>query len=667
MRHTLRRALVTAALLLLVGLPSMLSFGCTLGVVPLLQFANPSATSAGRVKPGEALAVTVTFVNIGDADLTPGLTTLEYAGGDDGWTNAALLLKSSAGLRDTATFTGSPVAPMKPGVYTLKWQAFYDGASFGDPITLDVEVTCSDGVFCNGIELFVDGKCTAGTAPCDDGQMCTTDGCDEETGTCSHKLGTSCAACMGSCMPNCTVKLCGDDGCGGSCGTCAAGKACVASTGFCADENQPGTCSNPLPLLPMGEMILGKHVIMGDSTNAFDETIPVCNNTSRAGDVVYTFTTTEKIGIEAQSSGYDTVLSLRSKCLDDPKGTIACSDDAAPPGNYGSRVNAVIDPGTYFLIVDGFDSTQFGPFTLEVRAAKDGCIPNCDGQYCGGDDGCGNDCGSCPAGSSCKNLRCYPDPCVPQCAGRSCGPDGCGNTCGDCAMGELCVLADGSCETFPACDHLTPTCDPDCGAGEFCGVDCACHKAADPQPDLVINSDRLMAEMVFDTVHITPTSCALAEQCVGGMGDRKVLRFSVEAINQGQATLTVPTPAERPDLFTYSDCHGHFHFNGFALYELLDGDGNVVLTGKKQAYCMEDTVQVDQGPGIACTKQFDCSNQGIQAGWSDLYGNALDCQWLDITDTMPGDYTLRITVNPARAFQELSFDNNVATAPVTIQ
>lgn len=57
-----------------------------------------------------------------------------------------------------------------------------------------------------------------------------------------------------------------------------------------------------------------------------------------------------------------------------------------------------------------------------------------------------------------------------------------------------------------------------------------------------------------------------------------------------------------------------------------------------------------------------------QAGlhhWSDLYGNALDCQWLDVTG-FAGTYQLRVTVNPARAFEEGSFDNNTTTVPVTI-
>ena len=130
--------------------------------------------------------------------------------------------------------------------------------------------------------------------------------------------------------------------------------------------------------------------------------------------------------------------------------------------------------------------------------------------------------------------------------------------------------------------------------------------------------------------------------------------------------MQVPPPEERPDLFLYSACHGHYHFGGFARYELLDESNNVVVTGRKQAYCMEDTIQVAQGPEVGCSKMFDCYNQGIQAGWSDLYGNTLDCQWLDITDLPAGPYRLRVSLNPGQQVQEVTFDNNTAVVPVTI-
>jgi hypothetical protein len=537
-----------------------------------------------------------------------------------------------------------------------------------------------DGSFCNGIERIVDGECVkVPAAPCDDGVDCTMDLCDEVNKTCSHLLMGDCAMCrMGDCTPECAGKVCGDNGCGGSCGDCDAASGCTP-TGSCKLANSDGTCSKPRPLA----VVLGSNMaqtITGDTTSGVHKLIPTCNSTSTAVEDVYSFTLTAPTGIEATTHDYDTVLYLRkedpntpgSECADNrPAATVACSDDSAPPGDYGSRVAALLPPGTYYLVVDGFDDTQFGSYTLKVKFVA-GCVPNCDGQFCNGSDGCGGSCGACESGMKCgSDLRCRPDPCIPGCSNedgspRVCGDDGCQGSCGSCAIGELCVEKSGTCATFRSCDHLRPTCEPGCEKGSFCGSDCACHKSSDPLPDLVVNAERLKSEILFDSITVDQNSCSVAEQCVAGLGKRRVLRFSVEAINQGQATLTVPPPDERPDQFHISSCHGHYHFDGFATYGLLDLSGRELVKGRKQAYCMEDTRQVALGPNVGCSKVYDCSNQGIQAGWSDLYGNTLDCQWLDITDVPAGDYQIRVTLNPNRAFEEMSFDNNTAVVPVHI-
>eukprot|EP00899_Mesostigma_viride_P014246 jgi/Mesvir1/22822/Mv20084-RA.1 len=47
---------------------------------------------------------------------------------------------------------------------------------------------CSDGLFCNGVELCVNGSCLAGTPPvCDDGVACTFDRCDEGLNRCVYE------------------------------------------------------------------------------------------------------------------------------------------------------------------------------------------------------------------------------------------------------------------------------------------------------------------------------------------------------------------------------------------------------------------------------------------------------------------------------------------------
>ncbi|MCC7536217.1 MAG: hypothetical protein IT379_08385 [Deltaproteobacteria bacterium] len=615
------------------------------------------------------LTVEIEAENAGTADWTAGSVTLVY-GGDPSFAEGDLALGADTASGARGTFSGTLRAPMQPGRFVLSWQAEADGEAFGPMIDAAVEVTCSDGVFCNGVERFAGGACVEGSDPCDDGQACTTDRCDEASGRCSRTLGADCASCRMDCEPECTGRSCGPDGCGGTCGDCAADSSCALGPGMCRPVSQPGTCANPLPLLPMGTTLVGRHLVAGDtSSDAIHQLVPNCNDTSTAVELVYTFTTTERLGLDVRSIGYDTVLFLRTDCTDDttPAATVSCSDDSSPPGDYGSRLAVALDPGTYFLVVDGFDDTQLGPFVLDLRFVADGCVPACDGRYCGGDDGCGGDCGTCEDGLSCVDGRCVMDPCVPACDGRECGDDGCGGECGTCSGGELCVPATGTCDSFPECDHDRPTCTPACGDDAFCGTDCACHPVAGAMPDLVIDATRLHDEVIFEDLMVAPDSCAIVEECVGGTGMRRLLRFSVEAVNQGTATLFVPPPPERPDLFQYSACHEHFHYQGFARYELVDSTGAVVLTGRKQAYCMEDTQQVLPGPDVGCVKVYSCDEQGIQAGWSDLYGNALDCQWLDVTGLPAGDYILRVEVNPGRAFEELSFENNIAEVPVAIE
>lgn len=530
-----------------------------------------------------------------------------------------------------------------------------------------------DDLFCNGVERIIDGVCVKIPAdPCDDGVECTEDMCDEDADACTHVLTGDCATCKADdCTPDCSGKECGSDLCGGLCGTCGPGQGCASVVGVCQPADGLGTCVQPRPL----QVIYGqenKQVLQGDSSTGLHELTPTCNSTSTAVEDIWAFTIDKPTGVDIRTHDYDTVLSIRTDCLDDsPAATVVCNDDSIPPNDYGSRVEAMLQPGTYYLIVDGFDSTEYGPYTLTATFV-DGCVPQCDGKECGGVDLCGGDCGTCGEGFACgPDFRCRPFPCEPQCtnedgSARECGDDGCLGTCGSCDADKLCVLATGTCQTFDICDHEAPACNPECGEGQFCGSDCVCHGTVDPLPDLLINVERLQNEILFDEIVVNESSCSVAEACVTGSGKRRLLRFSVEAVNQGMAELYIPQPDTRPDMFEYSPCHGHFHFSGFADYSLLDLSDSLVLQGHKQAFCMEDTAQYLVGPEIGCNKLYTCDYQGIQAGWSDLYGNSLDCQWLDITGVPPGDYKLKVILNPNKQFEEVTLTNNLAVIPVTI-
>jgi len=188
-------------------------------------------------------------------------------------------------------------------------------------------------------------------------------------------------------------------------------------------------------------------------------------------------------------------------------------------------------------------------------------------------------------------------------------------------------------------------------------------------PDLTIDKTRLQSSAIVKTSMFKTTDCAMVEGCVSGIGKRKLLRFDVATPNIGDADMILgdpklnPTDANGQPLFVYSPCHGHYHFSGYALYELLNGAGATVLTGRKQAFCLEDYERYSSTAGPA---KYTCSIQGISVGWQDTYGSYLDCQWLDITNIPTGNYQLRVSINPERLLVEKDYTNNSATVPVKI-
>jgi len=178
-----------------------------------------------------------------------------------------------------------------------------------------------------------------------------------------------------------------------------------------------------------------------------------------------------------------------------------------------------------------------------------------------------------------------------------------------------------------------------------------------PLPDLTIDLDRARIEMAIQMREAATCELDPSEACVGGEGMRRLLHFSVETPNIGDGDLILGDPTTSPD-FSLSGCHNHYHFNGYADYRLVDGDGGEVAGGRKQAFCLVDTHRYLDEEGVSFAPVYDCSFQGIQRGWSDIYHTRLPCQFIDITDLAPGPYTLEIEINQEGTIAESSTDNN---------
>jgi Lysyl oxidase len=191
-----------------------------------------------------------------------------------------------------------------------------------------------------------------------------------------------------------------------------------------------------------------------------------------------------------------------------------------------------------------------------------------------------------------------------------------------------------------------------------------------PCPDLTVDQDLLASSVILGELYFPEGACELQEHCVGAPGNRKLLRFDMGTINQGTGDLSLGDPVDNSACFHWSECHMHYHFQGFALYQLYSADESRVITsGGKMAFCIED---VDQAPSstlapVPESEQYTCANQGLHVGYMDIYPIDKACQWVDITGVPAGNYVLSVTVNFEHIIAESDYTNNEVRVPVTIE
>ncbi len=274
------------------------------------------------------------------------------------------------------------------------------------------------------------GKC-GGPNGC--GGTCSNQ-CDEEQDlSCLPPDYTKCGVCQSQCAGKCG----GPDGCGNQCANrCNEGYACkgqnfdscVACTPSCA-----GKCGGP----------------------------DGCGNTCP-------FTCSP--GLSCQGPGYTTCAGC----------TPACTGKCGGPDGCGGSCPSTCPSGK---------SCQ-GPGYTSCAA---GCTPACAGK-CGGPDGCGGSCPStCTAGQGCQGpaYTSCTSSCTPACAGKCGGPDGCGGTCPKtCVAPQYCASPYTSC-TVPKscstdadcappnsiCSYKYKVCDDGCTVYNFCTGDESCNTA----------------------------------------------------------------------------------------------------------------------------------------------------------------------------------------------
>lgn len=141
--------------------------------------------------------------------------------------------------------------------------------------------------------------------------------------------------------------------------------------------------------------------------------------------------------------------------------------------------------------------------------------------------------------------------------------------------------------------------------------------------------------------------------------------------------------------FVYHAAHGHFHYEGYAGYRLVQNvggqPGGTVLRndgtpaiGDKVGFCMINTDSSFTMTGGGSSSSLPGYNaagqpstgcgfvQGIHVGKGDTYSDIYDGQWIDVTGVAPGSYLLEITVDASNAMLESNETNNTIYVPVTL-
>lgn len=204
-----------------------------------------------------------------------------------------------------------------------------------------------------------------------------------------------------------------------------------------------------------------------------------------------------------------------------------------------------------------------------------------------------------------------------------------------CNYNPLATVSDGSCKYYP---------DPTC-----------------PGPDLTIDQPRFQSSMYIGNVTAPAGDCRVVEGCLNGYGTRTVINFDTYIKNIGTMDYYIGNPSTHPGQFTFNNCHGHAHYEGYAEYRLYSASGQMIPIGFKNGFCVLD---FDGCPGGG-TAKYSCSDMGITNGCGDIYDAGLDCQWIDITDVDTGQYILATKVNwdqspDALGNYELTYSNNWA-------
>jgi len=194
-----------------------------------------------------------------------------------------------------------------------------------------------------------------------------------------------------------------------------------------------------------------------------------------------------------------------------------------------------------------------------------------------------------------------------------------------------------------------------------------------------------------DTFSITDPTSSIQFTCPNGNPNpRQLLKQRVYHKNGNLMTSTERFAGS----MTYHPTHGHYHVDDWEIMTIRIKDTTesnplkwpIVGTGNKVGFCIEDFQSCAQANGH-CTDSlgniltnnsinhghgggnYGCGAifQGITVGYTDIYWETLDGQWIYIAPgTCNGQYYVVIDVDPHNFFLESNERNNLMVSPITL-
>ena len=487
---------------------------------------------------------------------------------------------------------------------------------------------CSDANACNGLETCQAGACTAGTPlVCNDGNVCTTDGCDPATGCTTTPVanGTSCGdtnLCNGS--ETCQAGVCAagtplvcNDGNVCTTDTCNPASGCAVTAVLngtpCADGNvcngaetcQAGVCTAGTPLVCND----GNVCTTDSCAPAFGcTTTPVLNGTSCTDGNICNGAETCQSGVCAPGTNLN--CNDSNSCTTDSCNTVSGCAHTPITGCLSCSVAA--------------DCNDNNPCTIDTctggvcgnAVVTNGTQCN-DGNLCNGIETCQS--GICTAGTAlvCNDTNpCTTDSCLPAsgCTGTAV-PNGTacpdGNLCngnetcvgGACTAGTTLVCNDGnpcttdSCDVLAGCRAVAVANGTTCSDGNVCNGNETCTNGAcnpgtpvtcdDANPCTVDSCSALFGCTSLPVLN--GTGCSDANACNGA-----------EICQSGVCAPGLPLNCNDGNACTTDSCNP------------ATGCQNLVLPG-----CRSCSVVADCNDGNACTSDVCVSGACVNTIFPD--------------------------------------------------